>query len=82
MFNISETDTFHSTSYPADDRNPFFRAVRQNILDKVFDFIIVGSGHRAGTENVLHFWSEICKTYGNFEVICLSSIGFLYVCIE
>jgi hypothetical protein len=64
MFNLSDEDTFLSTSNPANGSHPFFSAVRQNIVDKVYDFIIIGSGHRVGEDNVFHFWEEICKFYG------------------
>ena len=61
--NLTEQDSFLSSARRP-EQHPFFQTVRGRIRSRAFRFIVVGSGHRSGWENKLHFWTDICESYG------------------
>ena len=61
--NLTEQDSFLSSA-PQPEQHPFYKTVRDRIRNRDFRFIVVGSGHRSGWENKLHFWNDICSSYG------------------
>lgn len=68
LSSVEDESSVFSSRARADDSHPYFRSTRQKILNREFQFIIFGSGHRNGVENKLHFWNEICKTYGDYNI--------------
>lgn len=48
------------------DRN--MEEVKQNIIGRKYDIIILGSGHRDGWASKLFFWDLVCKHYHRLEV--------------
>ena len=63
MGNLTEQDSFLSSA-PRPEQHPFYLTVRDRIRNRDFRYIVVGSGHRSGWENKLHFWNDICSSYG------------------
>ncbi len=42
--------------------------IRDNVVNRRYDMVILGSGHRDGWAAKLHFWDLVCKHYNPLEV--------------